>query len=198
MVGKPYQIQGKWHYPVEEVNYSKIGLASWYGSQFHGKLTANGEIFNMHHLTAAHPTMPLPSYARVTNLKNGSSLIVRVNDRGPFAHNRIIDLSCRAAELLGYRNNGLTDVKVEYVGQAPLSGQNDNYLLAFYQPTIDSNLTAKMVMHENSVDYKMQFPFLKKPILPKYGPQIELNRHSLLDFLKKVATAPNLAFLQRS
>lgn len=174
MIGKPYQVKGKWYYPAQEPDYSKVGLASWYGSQFHGKLTANGEIFDMHHLTAAHPTMPLPSYARVTNLKNGSSLVVRINDRGPFAHNRIIDLSRRAAELLGYKNSGLTDVKVEYVGPAPVHGQDDNYLMASYRSTDGNALTAEMVVHEDAADRKMQFPLLQKPALPEYGPQIEL------------------------
>jgi len=174
MIGKPYQIKGKWYYPAQEPDYSKVGLASWYGSEFHGKLTANGEVFDMHHLTAAHPTMPLPSYARVTNLKNGASLVVRINDRGPFAHNRIIDLSRRAAELLGYKNSGLTDVKVEYVGPAPVHGQDDNYLMSSYRPTDGKALTAEMVVHEDTVDHKMQFPSLQKPTLPDYGPQIEL------------------------
>jgi len=120
LLDKPYKIQNKWYYPDQGGDFSKIGLASWYGASFHGKLTADGEIFDMHRLTAAHPTMPLPSYARVTNLRNGFSLVVRVNDRGPFAKNRIIDLSYQAAELLGYRNNGLTDVKVEYIGRVPI------------------------------------------------------------------------------
>ena len=88
----------------------------------------------MTHLTAAHPTMPLPSYARVTNLKNGSSVIVRVNDRGPYAHGRIIDLSKRAAEMLDYAHTGIAKVKVEYVGRAPLDGHDDSYLMASYRP----------------------------------------------------------------
>ena len=90
------------YYPKEDKNYKKVGLASWYGDAFHGRLTANGEIYDMTHLTAAHPTMPLPSYARVTNIENGSSVIVRVNDRGPYSHDRLIDLSKRAAEMLDY------------------------------------------------------------------------------------------------
>lgn len=133
-VGKPYQVKGKWYRPKEDPNYKAVGLASWYGSAFHGRLTANGEVYDMTHLTAAHPTMPLPSYARVTNLKNGSSVMVRVNDRGPFAHSRVIDLSKRAAELLDYQHTGLAKVKVEYVGRAPLDGQDDAYLLASYRP----------------------------------------------------------------
>ncbi len=120
VVGKPYQIKGKWYYPQHDPAYKRVGQASWYGSDFHGRLTANGEIYDMNLLTAAHPTMPLPSYARVTNLKNGSSLIVRVNDRGPFMKDRIIDLSKQAAAILGYENAGVTDVEVEYIAEAPV------------------------------------------------------------------------------
>lgn len=133
-LGKPYKVRGKWYYPKEERNYASLGAASWYGDAFHGRLTANGEIYDMTHLTAAHPTMPLPSYARVTNTKNGSSVIVRVNDRGPYSDGRVIDLSRRAAEMLDYAHSGTADVKVEYVGRAPLDGQDDQYLLASYRP----------------------------------------------------------------
>ncbi len=133
-VGKPYKVRGRWYYPREEPGYSRSGKASWYGSAFHGRLTANGEVYDMTHLTAAHPTMPLPSYARVTNLANGSSVIVRVNDRGPYAHGRIIDLSQKAAEMLDYTRSGVAEVRVDYVGRAPLHGADDQYLLASYQP----------------------------------------------------------------
>ena len=133
-LGRPYKVRGKIYYPKEDKNYKKVGLASWYGDAFHGRLTANGEIYDMTHLTAAHPTMPLPSYARVTNTENGSSVIVRVNDRGPYSHNRLIDLSKRAAELLDYTHIGTARVKVEYVGRAPLDGHDDRYLMASYRP----------------------------------------------------------------
>ena len=133
-IGKPYKVKGKWYHPKEDPDYRNSGMASWYGDAFHGRLTANGEIYDMTHLTAAHPTMPLPSYARVTNKANGSSVIVRVNDRGPFAHGRIIDLSRRAAELLDYTHNGVAKVDVEYVGRAPLHGQDDAFLVASYRP----------------------------------------------------------------
>ena len=133
-VGKPYKVKGRWYKPEEDPDYKKVGGASWYGDAFHGRLTANGEVYDMTHLTAAHPTMPLPSYARVTNLENGSSVIVRVNDRGPFANGRIIDLSKRAAQMLDYQHSGVAKVQVEYVGPAPLHGQDESYLLASYQP----------------------------------------------------------------
>lgn len=133
-IGKPYKIKGKVYYPKEEKGYKKTGLASWYGDAFHGRLTANGEIYDMTNLTAAHPTMPLPSYARVTNLANGSSVVVRVNDRGPYSNNRLIDLSKRAAEMLDYTETGTAKVRVEYVGRAPLDGEDDQYLMASYRP----------------------------------------------------------------
>ena len=133
-LGRPYKVAGKWYYPKEDRNYRKVGAASWYGDAFHGRLTANGEVYDMTHLSAAHPTMPLPSYARVTNVKNGSSVIVRVNDRGPFARGRIIDLSKRAADMLDYSHTGVAKVKVEYVGRAPLEGRDDSYLMASYRP----------------------------------------------------------------
>lgn len=112
-VGSPYQIGGVWYYPKEEWDYVESGIASWYGPGFHGRSTANGEVFDENDVTAAHRTMPLPSIARVTNLGNGRSLVVRVNDRGPFAHGRIIDLSRRSAQLLGFEIQGTAKVRVE-------------------------------------------------------------------------------------
>ncbi|AQX28012.1 MULTISPECIES: septal ring lytic transglycosylase RlpA family protein [unclassified Bartonella] len=143
VIGKPYQIKGKCYYPKADPTYQRIGQASWYGSYFHGRLTANGEVYNMNLLTAAHPTLPLPSYARVTNLKNGSSIIVRVNDRGPYINNRIIDLSKQAATMLGYLNQGIADVKVEYVAEAPINNYDGEYLMASYKP---GNYSPSMMM----------------------------------------------------
>jgi rare lipoprotein A len=133
-LGQPYMVRGKMYYPKEDKNYKTVGLASWYGDAFHGRLTANGEIYDQTHLTAAHPTMPLPSYARVTNTETGTSVIVRVNDRGPYSDGRVIDLSRRAAEMLDYMHGGTANVKVEYVGRAPLEGNDDQFLLASYRP----------------------------------------------------------------
>jgi rare lipoprotein A len=129
-IGKPYVVAGRMYVPEEDTNYRADGLASWYGDDFHGRLTANGEVFDMTSLTAAHPTLPMPSYARVTNLSNGKSLIVRVNDRGPYHGNRLIDVSNKAAELLEFKGNGVAKVRVEYVGRAPLEGSDDRQLLA--------------------------------------------------------------------
>lgn len=129
-VGKPYVVAGRTYVPEEDVNYRVEGVASWYGDDFHGRLTANGEIFDMQSISAAHPTLPLPSYVRVTNLANKRSLVVRVNDRGPFAQDRVIDLSVKSAQLLGFHDRGLARVRVEYVGRAPLEGSDDRQLLA--------------------------------------------------------------------
>jgi rare lipoprotein A len=129
-VGKPYTVAGRVYVPEEDANYREEGLASWYGDDFHGRLTANGEVFDMASLTAAHPTLPMPCYARVTNLRNGKSLIVRVNDRGPYHNNRLIDVSNKAAELLEFKGNGVARVRVEYVGRAPLEGSDDRQLIA--------------------------------------------------------------------
>ncbi|GAA5094285.1 septal ring lytic transglycosylase RlpA family protein [Bartonella acomydis] len=148
IVGKPYQIKGKWYYPRNDPTYQRIGEASWYGSDFHGRLTANGEVYDMNLLTAAHPTMPLPSYARVTNLKNGSSLIVRVNDRGPFMKDRIIDLSKQAAEILGYANAGVANVKVEYISEAPVGYYDAAYLMASY--TSGNNTSSSLTLADIS------------------------------------------------
>ncbi|WP_297111968.1 septal ring lytic transglycosylase RlpA family protein [uncultured Devosia sp.] len=136
-IGKPYTVRGKTYVPQHDPSYSASGTASWYGSDFHGRRTANGEIFSANAITAAHPTLPLPSYVRVTNTANGRSLIVRVNDRGPYVSGRIIDLSYRAASMLGYVNKGSTSVHVEYVGQAPLEGDDTRMLVASYNGPAD-------------------------------------------------------------
>lgn len=129
-VGDPYVINGRTYVPREVDDYRAEGQASWYGLDFHGRLTANGEVYDMHGISAAHPTLPLPSYVRVTNLENRRSLVVRVNDRGPFHPGRVIDLSVRAAKLLGFYDKGVARVRVEYIGQASLSGSDDSKLAA--------------------------------------------------------------------
>lgn len=127
-VGKAYKIKGTWYYPKENYSYVEQGVASWYGPNFHGKLTANGATFDMNSVSAAHKTLPLPSIVRVTNLENGRSLKVKVNDRGPYAHDRIIDMSKKAAELLGFRIQGTALVKVEVL-------ESESRLLAEYMRT---------------------------------------------------------------
>jgi rare lipoprotein A len=130
MVGKPYTVAGRTYVPYDNARYVSEGLASWYGPEFHGRLTANGEIFDRDSIAAAHTTMPLPSYARVTNLQNGHSIIVRVNDRGPFHSNRIIDVSQKTAEALDFKRYGTAHVRVEYVRRASTNGSDDRILMA--------------------------------------------------------------------
>lgn len=125
-LGTPYKVAGRWYVPTEDHNYNRTGTASWYGADFHGRKTANGEIFDMWALTAAHPTLPIPSYAYVTNLDNGRTVLVRINDRGPYAQDRIIDLSRMTARVLGTEAQGLGRVQVRYAGRAPLDG-NDTH-----------------------------------------------------------------------
>ncbi|MFZ1427084.1 MAG: septal ring lytic transglycosylase RlpA family protein [Geminicoccaceae bacterium] len=121
-LGKPYRIKGRWYRPEYDPSYTKVGTASWYGADFHGLATANGEVFDKEQITAAHPTLPLPSLVRVTNLDNGQTIDVRVNDRGPFIDDRLIDLSQAAARRLGYEQRGLARVRVEFLGLADARG----------------------------------------------------------------------------
>lgn len=130
MIGKPYKVGGRWYHPKEDKDYDKTGMASWYGPKFHGRSTANGEKFDQHSLTAAHPTLPLPSYVRVTVENSGRSAVVRVNDRGPFSSERIIDVSKAAAKELGFINAGHAKVRVEYLGPAEPDGSDDETLIA--------------------------------------------------------------------
>jgi rare lipoprotein A len=120
MIGQPYQIGGRWYYPRENLSYDHTGTASWYGSSFHGRLTANGETYDMNAMTAAHPTLPMPTIVRVTNLDNARSVVVRINDRGPFIDDRIIDMSWAGARALGFADRGLTNVRVTVLSEATL------------------------------------------------------------------------------
>jgi rare lipoprotein A len=132
-VGTPYQIAGVWYYPKEDPFYDETGVASWYGTDFHGKATANGERYDMDALTGAHRTLPMPTVVRVTNLENGRSLRLRVNDRGPYARGRILDVSRRAATLLGFNAKGTARVRVQYEGRAEVGAsppQSDGEIVA--------------------------------------------------------------------
>lgn len=131
MVGKPYTVRGEVYEPLENpVGYVASGGASWYGNDFHGRRTANGEIFSANAISCASPVLPLPSYVRVTNIENGRSIVCRVNDRGPYMHGRVMDLSYRTAEILGYAGKGVGQIQVQYVGPAPLNGDDTRMLLA--------------------------------------------------------------------
>src|SRR3989440_839552 len=162
-VGKPYTVAGRVYVPEEEINYREEGMASWYGNDFHGRLTANGEIFDMGSLTAAHPTLPMPCYARVTNILNGKSLIVRVNDRGPYHGNRLIDVSNRAAELLEFKGNGIARVRVEYVGRAPLEGSDDLQLMATLRTGVPAP-SPSMVRVVSARPFYPEIPSSARPI----------------------------------
>jgi rare lipoprotein A len=129
-IGRPYMVAGRTYVPEENAGYSAEGYASWYGGRFHGRLTANGEVFDESSISAAHPTLPMPSYVRVTNLANKRSIVVRVNDRGPYSGNRVIDLSVRTAHLLGFHGHGVARVRVEYLSPARLEGSDDRMLEA--------------------------------------------------------------------
>ncbi len=119
-LGGPYEVNGAWYFPEVDAKYDETGIASWYGSEFHGRPTANGEIFDMNEVTAAHKTLPMPSWVTVTNLENGRVILVRVNDRGPFVGRRIIDVSRRAAQLLGFYRKGTAKVRVQFIsGKSP-------------------------------------------------------------------------------
>ncbi len=121
-LGRPYRVGGRWYVPRFDPHYEEVGLASWYGREFQGRRTANGEIFDPRRLTAAHPTLPLPSLVEVTNLENGRRIRVRVNDRGPFVPGRVIDLSEAAAVALGFRERGLARVRVRFLALAEAAG----------------------------------------------------------------------------
>lgn len=167
-VGQPYTVAGRVYYPEYDPHYQAVGLASWYGDDFHGRYTANGEVFDRDGISAAHPTLPMPSYVRVTNLSNGRSLIVRVNDRGPYAGNRIIDVSTRAAHLLGFYDRGTVKVRVEYVGKAPVEGTDDRLLEATLrqdQPA-PAPWSVKLASSDRIPPFPSQPPPVRVPRLP--------------------------------
>jgi rare lipoprotein A len=131
LVGRPYTVAGRVYTPKEvALNASQVGKASWYGAAFHGRRTSNGEVYDMRSISAAHPTWPLPSYVRITNTGNGRSMIVRLNDRGPFHSDRIMDVSSRVADALDFKRMGTASIKVDYVGKAGLAGSDDQILMA--------------------------------------------------------------------
>lgn len=144
-IGKPYEINGKTYYPEYDATYDKIGMASWYGPGFHGKFTANGERFNQNDLTAAHPTLPMPSIVRVTNLENGQSAIIRINDRGPFKSSRIIDLSRKSAQTLGIHS--LAKVRVQF-----LQAETEEYIASLRQGSDVVDMASMNRREENKKD----------------------------------------------
>lgn len=180
-VGRPYQVAGRWFEPEEDPDYDKKGTASWYGEAFNRRKTSNGEWFDMNRLTAAHPTLPLPSYVKVTNLENGREVVVRVNDRGPFVGTRIIDLSKRTAEVLEFKHKGKAPVRVQYIGPAPLN-DNGRHLMAMNQELDRGTPMRKMIakadrrkgkMPEPEVQVAEAKPKKKAPAPPPPEPEVE-------------------------
>jgi rare lipoprotein A len=178
LVGHPYTIAGHTYYPTENESYTAVGLASWYGDAFQGRRTANGEIYDKESISAAHPTMPLPSYARVTNLGNGHSIVVRVNDRGPYHGGRVMDVSSRVADALDFKGAGTARVKVEYIGRAALDGSDDSKLLATLRvdgapATLDGGATMKPVMLANDTMQSLAKALIPAPVRPQSAPAPE-------------------------
>ncbi len=143
-VGKPYEVAGMWFKPKAQPGYDRKGAASWYGEAFHGRKTSNGEYFDMNMLSAAHPTLPLPSYAKVTNLANGKTVVVRINDRGPFVGTRIIDLSKRTADALEFRSKGKANVRVQWIGNAPIDDNGSH--LAMMNKSMNNGASVKTLV----------------------------------------------------
>ncbi len=176
-VGKPYTVAGRIYTPAEDNTYSAVGLASWYGDDFHGRYTANGEIYDMNSITAASPTLPLPSYARVTNLSNHKSIVVRVNDRGPYVADRVMDVSAQTAKMLGFYGKGVTKVKVEYIGRAPLAGSDDRKLAATLRDR--DTVPASDVKLASADDYAPTY-FDPRPMAPMRRPPAPPERPYML------------------
>ncbi len=181
LVGHPYVIGGQTYYPnPEPKGYTVVGTASWYGDAFHGRRTANGEIFDKGSITAAHPTLPLPSYVRVTNLKNNKSMIVRVNDRGPYHGGRVMDVSQRVAEALSFKGEGTARIRVDYIGRASLGGSDDEKLIATLR---DDGGPAQLAEASGATDISQPLPTSPLPRSPRQRvlAAVRVDRVSLID-----------------
>lgn len=194
-VGEPYQINGIWYYPNEDYSYDETGIASWYGPGFHAQRTANGEVFDQNELTAAHPTLPMPTLARVTNLDNGRSVVLRINDRGPFSGGRLIDVSRRASQLLGFEKQGTAKVRVQVLAdeskaiaaaarrygatQAAKAYGNSTYAAAPVTPVVAKRVPAS----------KPYTP--PQPLPPEPVPSDERSKPLELPVMTQVAVQPN-------
>lgn len=172
-IGNKYTVLGQTYTPREDYGYSETGMASWYGDDFHNKRTANGETYNMNAITAAHRTLPLPSIVRVTNLENGRSIIARVNDRGPYVKNRIIDVSQKGAEMLGYKNKGIAKVKVEVLAEESKAIKE-----AMLSKTNTSQIYTNAMSYDGSVEVEENI----KPVVSKehqYVPPVDVQEHGV-------------------
>ena len=192
-VGTAYQIKNVWYYPKIDYEYDETGIASWYGPNFHQKRTANGEIFDQNAITAAHRTLPMPSVVRVTNLENGRSLIVRINDRGPFAHGRIIDLSRRSAQLLGFARKGTAKTRVQILAaesKAIAQRVKGGYTAAI--PPIANNAPSPPAVPMTNVSVK------SLPVIPGMKTAVQKTPRVLKSEIRKKSSAVKLAKLSKS
>lgn len=196
-IGDPYRVAGVTYYPREDLYYDVSGNASWYGSDFHGKRTANGEIYDMNALTAAHTTLPMPSWVRVTNLENGRVVVVRINDRGPFVKNRVIDLSRRAAQLLGFDRQGTARVRVQMANPdgSLIERPIDGGLTPLPQKTAENEIEEESL---SSLDAVAGDPFDSDPLMAQWDEEYFIqvgaysskeNAQSLVDRLRAVGSA---------
>jgi rare lipoprotein A len=198
-VGEPYEINGVWYYPAVDYDYDRTGVASWYGEEFEGRLTANGEIFDLNDLTAAHTTLPMPSIVQVTNLENGRSLQLRINDRGPFVGGRLIDVSRRAAQLLGFENQGTTLVRVtilkeESIAAAEEAMRNSGQTLVAAASGAATGTTTQGAIPAYSVAYA-QRP-IQKPVTSPQPVQIAVRHQTVPIMAQREASSPVLARLE--
>jgi rare lipoprotein A len=192
-VGTPYQINNVWYYPKIDYEYDETGIASWYGPNFHQKLTANGEIFDQNAITAAHRTLPMPSVVRVTNLENGRSLVVRINDRGPFAHGRIIDLSRRSAQLLGFVRKGTAKTRVQIlVAESKTIAQRAKGGYTAAIPPIANNAPTPPAVPMTNVSVK------SLPVIPGTKTAVQKSPKLLKPEIQQKTSAVKLAKLSRS
>jgi rare lipoprotein A (peptidoglycan hydrolase) len=198
-VGEPYEINGVWYYPAVDYDYDRTGVASWYGEEFAGRLTANGEIFDLNDLTAAHTTLPMPSIVQVTNLENGRSLQLRINDRGPFVGGRLIDVSRRAAQLLGFENQGTTLVRVtilkeESIAAAEEAMRNSGQTLVAAASGAATGTATQGAIPAYSVAYA-QRP-IQQPVTSPQPVQVAVRRQTAPIMAQREASSPVLARLE--
>jgi len=206
-VGKPYQIKGDWYYPKEDYSYDETGIASWYGADFHDQTTANGETYNKNELTAAHKTLPLPTLARVTNLENGRSIVVRINDRGPFSGARVIDVSQRSAQLLGFEQSGTAKVRVQVL--ADESKAIADAMRTYGGPSQETQAITQKAQQQayepaqtyssapaTSVESAPLEPVATQPTHPVSLPTSAAQVHPVAEYVQLPVSGPHLIYVQ--
>lgn len=193
-VGNPYQIKGEWYYPKEDFSYDETGIASWYGADFHDQMTANGEVYNKNELTAAHKTLPMPSLARVTNLENGRSIVVRVNDRGPFSGARVIDVSQRSAQLLGFERAGTAKVRVQVLADESKAIADAMRTYGGPKPTASTSYAAAEPVPSASAS-PVQTASIESPAARLPLPPLQ-SVHPVAEYVQLPVTGANLIYVQ--